>query len=105
MHECSAFKAGEQPRFPARATDRSEPLLVTAALLLRCSAPIQTVVDISDMKTTKSVRVRASRFLSDRYAYRAQPDYLSELVAFAIIVVIAIWPVFLLANAMATTLR
>ena len=79
--------------------------LVTTALLLRCSAPIQTVVDISDMKTTKSMRVRASRFLSDRYAYRAQPDYLSELVAFAIIVVIAIWPVFLLANAMATTLR
>jgi len=51
------------------------------------------------------MRVRASRFLSDRYAYRAQPDYLSELVAFAIIVVIAIWPVFLLANAMAATLR
>jgi hypothetical protein len=47
------------------------------------------------------MRVRASRFLSDRYAYRAQPDYLSELVAFAVIVVIAIWPVFLLA----TTLR
>jgi hypothetical protein len=51
------------------------------------------------------MRVRASRFLSDRYAYRAQPDHLSELVAFAIVVVIAIWPVFLLANAMATTLR
>ena len=51
------------------------------------------------------MRVRASRFLSDRYTYRAQPNYLSELVAFAIIVVIAIWPVFLLANAMATTLR
>jgi len=47
------------------------------------------------------MRVRASLFLSDRYAYRAQPDYLSELVAFAVIVVIAIWPVFLLA----TTLR
>ena len=57
------------------------------------------------MKTTNSMRVRASRFLSDRYAYRTQPNYLSELVAFAIIVVIAIWPVFLLANVMATTLR
>jgi len=79
--------------------------LVTAALLLRCNAGIQTVVDSSDMKTTKSMRVRASRFLSDRYAYRTQPNYLSEIVAFAIIVVIAIWPVFLLANAMATTLR
>jgi putative heme degradation protein len=57
------------------------------------------------MKTTNSTRVRALRFLSDRYAYRTQPDYLSELVAFAIIVVIAVWPVFLLASAMATTLR
>jgi L-lactate permease len=103
MHECSAFKASEQTEIP-RARDQ-QPLLVTTALLLRRSAPIQTVVDISDMKTTNSMRVRASRFLSDRYAHRAQPDYLSELVAFAIIVVIAIWPVFLLANAMATTLR
>jgi hypothetical protein len=57
------------------------------------------------MKTTKSMHVRASRFLSDRYAYRAQPNYVSELVAFVIIVLTAIWPVFLLANAMATTLR
>jgi hypothetical protein len=57
------------------------------------------------MKTTKSMHVRASRFLSDRYAYRAQPSYVSELVAFVIIVLTAIWPVFLLANAMATTLR
>jgi hypothetical protein len=54
------------------------------------------------MNTTKSMRVRASRFLSDRYAYRAQPNYLSELLAFAIVAVTAIWPVFLLANAMAT---
>jgi hypothetical protein len=57
------------------------------------------------MKTTKSMRVRASRFLSDRCAYRARPNYVSELVAFAIIVLIAIWPAFLLANAMAMTLR
>ena len=57
------------------------------------------------MKTTKPMRVRASRFLSDRYAYRAQPNYVFELVAFAIIVVTAIWPVFLLANVMATTVR
>ncbi len=78
---------------------------MTAALPLRGSASIETVVDISDMKTTNSMSVRASRFLSDRYAYRAQPNFVSELVAFAIIVVIAIWPVFLLANAMAATLR
>ena len=47
------------------------------------------------------MRVRAARFLSDRYAYRAQPNYLSELVAFGIILLTAIWPVILLANAMA----
>jgi hypothetical protein len=57
------------------------------------------------MNNTNSVRLRVSRFLSDRYAYRAQPDYVSELVAFGIIVVTAIWPIFLLANAMAVTPR
>ena len=57
------------------------------------------------METTKSMRVRASRFLSDRYAYRAQPNAAGELVAFGIIVLIAMWPMFLLANAMAPTLR
>jgi hypothetical protein len=57
------------------------------------------------METTKSMRVRAARFLSDRYAYRTQPNYLSELVAFGIVVVIATWPMFLLASAMALILR
>ena len=56
-------------------------------------------------ETTNPLRVRASRFFSDRYAYRAQPDYLSELVAFGMIVFIAAWPVILLANAMAASLR
>ncbi len=78
---------------------------VTAALLLRFNARIEMVVDITDMKTTKSMRVRASRFFTDRYAYRAQPNYSSELVAFGIIVVTAIWPIFLLANAMAAAPR
>jgi hypothetical protein len=57
------------------------------------------------MESTNSLRVRASRFFSDRYAYRAQPDYLSELVAFGMIVFIAIWPIILLANAMAAAPR
>ena len=78
---------------------------VTAALLLRCNALIKMVVDVTDMKTTKSMRVRASRFFTDRYAYRAQPNYSSELVAFGLIVVTAIWPIFLLANAMAAAPR
>jgi hypothetical protein len=58
-----------------------------------------------NMESTNSLRVRASRFFSDRYAYRAQPDYLSELVAFGMIVFIAIWPIILLANAMAAAPR
>jgi hypothetical protein len=54
------------------------------------------------MKTTNSLRVRASRFLSDRYAYRERSDYLIELVAFGIIVITL---TLSLANAMATTLK
>ena len=57
------------------------------------------------MKTTNSLRVRVSRFFSDRYAYKAQPNYLSELVAFGVIAATVVWPVLLLAHAMATTLK
>jgi hypothetical protein len=57
------------------------------------------------METTNSMRVRAARFLTDRYAYRTQPNYLSELVVFGIVVLIAVWPMFLLAGVMALTLR
>jgi hypothetical protein len=57
------------------------------------------------MESTNSIRIRASRFLTDRYAYRAKPNYLFELVAFGIIVATSVWPIFLLANALAATLR
>jgi hypothetical protein len=52
------------------------------------------------MKTTNSLRVRASRFFSDRYGER--PDYLIELVAFGVIVITA---TLSLANAMTTALK
>ena len=55
-----------------------------------------------NMKTMTSARTRAGRFLSDRYAYRERPNYLPELVVFGIIVITASWPIFSLANAMAT---
>jgi hypothetical protein len=58
-----------------------------------------------NIETTNSLRVRAFRFLTNRYAYRTQPNYSSELVAFAMLIVIALWPIILLADAMATTLR
>ena len=54
------------------------------------------------MKTMTSTRTRARRFLSDRYAYRERPNYLPELVVFGIVVIIATWPIFSLANAIAT---
>jgi len=54
------------------------------------------------MKTTNSLRVRASRFFSDRYTYREGPDNLIELVAFGIIVITT---ALSLANAMTTTLK
>lgn len=79
---------------------------VTTALPLRANATVQTVsiVDMN-METTNPMWVRASRFFSDRYAYRTQPGYLSELVAFAAIVFIAFWPIILLANALAASVR
>lgn len=51
------------------------------------------------MKPTTSMRIRASRFLTDRYAYRERPDYVIELVAFGIIIITAILS---LTNTMAT---
>ena len=51
------------------------------------------------MKSTTPIRIRASRFLADRYAYRERPDYLIELVAFGIVVITALLS---LANAVAT---
>jgi len=57
------------------------------------------------MKNTSLTPIRVRRFITDRYAYRAQPNYLSELVAFGIIVLTAFWPIFVLASAMAGTLR
>ena len=53
------------------------------------------------MKTNNSLRVRASRFFGDRFAYRERPDYLIELVAFGVILI----TLTLLANAMATPLK
>ena len=75
---------------------------VTAALPLRANAGTQNVsiVDMN-MELNNSILFRVSRFFSDRYAYRAQPDHLPDLFAFATIVLIAVWPVILVANALA----
>jgi hypothetical protein len=57
------------------------------------------------MKNTTLGWMRVRRFITDRYAYRAQPDYSSELITFGIIVLTVFWSMFVLASAMAGTLR
>jgi len=77
---------------------------VTAALPLRINAPTEMLSIVGmNMETTNSLLVRVSRFFSDRYAYRTQPGYSSELVAFGMIVFIAAWPIILVAHAMAVS--
>jgi hypothetical protein len=60
---------------------------------------------LKPMKSTTPTRIRVRRFITDRYAYRAQPNYFPELIAFGIIVLTALWPVVVLASAMAGTLK
>jgi hypothetical protein len=55
-----------------------------------------------DIEPTNSILFRASRFFRDRHAYRSEPSYLTEFVAFGIVVFIAVWPLILLANVMAS---
>ena len=47
-----------------------------------------------------SMRLRALRFLSERYAQRERPSYAVEFILFALIVLTATWPMFSLAHAM-----
>jgi hypothetical protein len=46
------------------------------------------------------MRLRAFRFLSERYLQRERPSSFAELFLFAAIVVTATWPMFSLAHAM-----
>ena len=57
------------------------------------------------MKSTTPTRIRIRRFITDRYAYRTKPDFLPELIAFGVVLVVVSWPLILLANAFAGTLR
>jgi hypothetical protein len=51
-----------------------------------------------DSKT--SMRLRAFRFLSERYAQRERPSVAAEFILFALIVLTATWPMFTLAHAL-----
>jgi hypothetical protein len=55
-------------------------------------------VQLLDTKT--SLRLRAFRLLSERYAQRERPSVIAEFILFAIIVLTATWPMFTLAHAM-----
>ena len=57
------------------------------------------------MKQTTPTRIKIRRFITDRIAYRAKPEFLPELIAFAVVLVVVTWPLFLLAHAFAGTLR
>jgi hypothetical protein len=57
------------------------------------------------MKETTPMRIKIRRFITDRYAYRARPDFLPELVAFAVVLAVVTWPLFLVASAFAGTLK
>jgi hypothetical protein len=54
------------------------------------------------MKTTMPIGQRISRFLEERYVHRTRPDYFPELAVFGIILILAVWPVFLAATALET---
>jgi hypothetical protein len=53
------------------------------------------------MKEPTPMRLRIRRFITDRTAYREKLNFLSEFVAFGILVFIAGWPIVHLAGAMA----
>ena len=53
---------------------------------------------LRDPKT--SLRLRAFRFLSERYAQRERPSVAAEFLLFALITLTAAWPMFTLAHAL-----
>jgi hypothetical protein len=57
------------------------------------------------MKSTTPTRIKIRRFITDRYAYRSQPNFLPELIAFGVVLAVVSWPIFLLASAFAGTLK
>jgi hypothetical protein len=52
------------------------------------------------LDTTTSMRLRAFRFMSERYMQRERPGYAAEFILFVLIVITATWPMFSLAQAM-----
>jgi hypothetical protein len=52
------------------------------------------------LDTTTSMRLRAFRFMSERYMQRERTSFAAEFILFVLIVITATWPMFSLAQAM-----
>jgi hypothetical protein len=52
------------------------------------------------LDTKTSMRLRAFRFVSERYAQRERPSVAAEFILFALIILTATWPMFTLAHAL-----
>jgi hypothetical protein len=57
------------------------------------------------METRIPIGQRISRFLEERYVHRARPHYLPELVAFGVILTLAVWPMFSMVTTALETMR
>ncbi len=52
------------------------------------------------LESKTSLRLRAFRLLSERYAQRERPSVAAEFILFAVIVLLSTWPMFTLVHAM-----
>jgi hypothetical protein len=52
------------------------------------------------LQTKWALRLRAFRFLSERYTQRERPSVVAEFILFAVIVLTATWPMVTLAHTM-----
>ena len=52
------------------------------------------------LDSNNPLRLRAFRFLSERYAQRERPSTAAEFVLFAVIVLVSTWPMLTLAHVM-----
>ena len=57
------------------------------------------------METRIPIGQRISRFLEERYVHRARPQYLPELAVFAVILILAVWPMLSMVATALETMR
>lgn len=63
------------------------------------------VSDAQLLDSKTSMRLRAFRFLSERYAQRERPSVAAEFILFALIVLTATWPMVTLVHVMSLVHR